>query len=744
MTPPTPLNRLAEAYDIEPGYTDIWQRHHVIGAETKRALLEAMGVPASSDAEIRASLAAIDEKMAACAMPGGVVEREGEPIMLPAPADIGEHAKLSWTIVTEEGERHEGQVITDDLPVIEETEGDVRPRKMLSLLADLPLGYHRCSVVVDDEIIGETSIIVTPKRAYWSDDLNREGGLVGVTAPLYGLRSGRNAGLGDFADLAELAGTLAPLGAAFIGINPVHALFPRQPARISPYSPSSRMFLNVLMIALDQVPEVAGSNDARAILAEPVGEALLQKLRAADLVDYPKVAAFKFRVLEAAFETFLALPESASRRSDFRRFVEAGGERLRRHARFEALSEHLLAEDATLADWHDWPAAYQAPESDAVQAFATAHDHRVTFFAYLQWLAQDQLGKAQASAKKTGMALGLYLDLAVGVAPDGAEAWSDQGLLVDDVRIGAPPDDFNPDGQNWGLLPLSPSALRARGYRPFIDMLESSMRHADALRIDHVLGLARSFWLPTDPDIPGAYVRYPMRDLLGLVALSSHRQRCVVIGEDLGTVPRFFRSALDEQGLLGCRILYFEREEEGSYRPSSAYPQSCIASIGTHDLPTLKGFWQGRDIDWRERLGLYADTAHAHRDRSERQRTKKQLLYLLEKENLLPDGIDPDRPPATMPRTLVDAFHRFLGRTPAALKVVQLEDLVGADEQAQPARHHRRLSELAAQDRPAGGRHSVEQRAFETSGSGSKSVAQRLTGQIVSDMLEDQTMPHCS
>ena len=267
--------------------------------------------------------------------------------------------------------------------------------------------------------------------------------------------------------------------------------------------------------------------------------------------------------------------------------------------------------------------------------------------------------------KKNGMALGLYLDLAVGVAPDGAEAWSDQGLLIDDVRIGAPPDDFNPDGQNWGLLPLSPSTLRARGYRPFIDMLESSMRHADALRIDHVLGLARSFWLPTNPDIPGAYIRYPMRDLLALVALSSHRHHCIVIGEDLGTVPTFFRTALNEQGLLGCRLLYFEREEEGSYRPASAYPKACIASIGTHDLPTLKGFWQGRDIDWRERLELYADTAHAHHDRSERQRTKKQLLYLLEKENLLPGGIDPDRPPATMPRTLVDAFHRFLGHTPA-------------------------------------------------------------------------------
>ena len=310
MTAATPLDRLAEVYHIEPDYTDIWRRHHVVGAETKRALLEAMGVPAGSDAEVRASLTAIDEKMVALTLPQVVVEREGEPIMLPLSSDFGERAKLSWTIVTEAGERQEGQTAIDDLPMIEQTEGCTRPS--LSLPADLPLGYHRCSVVVDDEVIGETSVIVTPKRAYWPDDLDRKGGLVGVTAPLYGLRSGRNAGLGDFSDLSALAGTLAPLGAAFVGINPVHALFPSQPHRISPYSPSSRMFLNVLMIALDQVPEVIGSKKAKAILFEPDGKAQLKKLRAADLVDYPRVAALKLDVLESAFETFLALPKGIS------------------------------------------------------------------------------------------------------------------------------------------------------------------------------------------------------------------------------------------------------------------------------------------------------------------------------------------------------------------------------------------------------------------------------------------------
>lgn len=681
MTADTPLDRLAEAFNIEPGYTDIWQRHHQVGAKTKLALLAAMGVPCSSDTEIEASLAALDERTFEPPLPEVIVRREGEQITLPLALHAESRGKLSWSIVTEAGTVHEGNAAIDDLTVIQQTAVRGRTRS-LSLPADLPLGYHRCIVVLDEAVLGETEVIVTPRRAFWPDALDQKGGLVGVTAPLYGLRSDRNAGIGDFADLADIAKMFAPLGASFVGINPVHALFPGQPGRISPYAPSSRSFLNTLMIALDRVPELAGSLSAQAILAKPDSEASLKELRANNLVDYPKVAELKLTVLEELFKAFLALPETSHRRMSFRAFIEAGGERLVRHIRFEALSEHLLRENAALTDWHDWPTAYRKPDSEAVQTFAEKHDDRLMFYAYLQWLADDQLEQAQRDALSAGMAIGLYLDLAVGVAADGAEAWSDQDVLVDGARIGAPPDDFNPEGQNWGLLPLSPQALRARGYRPFVELLRDSMRHAGALRIDHVLGLARSFWIPADQDLPGAYIRYPMQDLLGLVALESHRQQCVVIGEDLGTVPKTFRAALDEHGLLGCRLLYFERDEKGRYRPASAYPKACIASIGTHDLPTLQGFWAGRDIDWRERLGLYAEADQPSHDRKERQRVLIEMLHLLAREACLPDGIDPDQPPKTMPPALLEAFHDFLSRTPAALKAIQLEDAVGAIEQA--------------------------------------------------------------
>ena len=684
MTADSSLDRLAEVYGIEAGYTDIWQREHRIGADTKRALLAAMGVSAESEAEVLEGLAAVHKESFERALPNVVVKCEGEQLELPIGLDIAQNDALFWSIVREDGKTHSGETSIDSLPVIDRDKALGRKRVRLTLPSanQLPLGYHRCTITTAGDAQHETEIIVTPRRAYWPDCLDQEGGLVGVTAPLYGLRATRNAGIGDFADLASLAKTLAPLGASFIGINPVHALFPSQPTRISPYAPSSRGFLNFMTIALDQVPELAYSPEAQAILSRPDVQTSLDALHAEDLVDYPNVAGLKFEVLEALFATFRTLPASSDRQESYRAFIEAGGERLLNHIRFDALAEHFIRKDETLTDWHDWPAAYRTPDSVAVKAFADEHEKRVSFYGYLQWLAASQLEQTQKDATAAGMTLGLYLDLAVGVAPDGAEAWSDQDALINAVRIGAPPDDFNPDGQNWGLLPLSPKALKARRFRPFIDLLRQTMRHAGAVRIDHVLGLARSFWMPENRNVPGAYVRYPMRDLLGLVALESKRERCLVVGEDLGTVPDSLRSALADHRLLGCSLLYFERNEQGGWRSASSYSKTSIASIGTHDLPTLRGFWEARDIDWRGTLDLYPDEENPTADREERERQKTGLLELLDSEGLLPKGIDPREPPSTLPWPLVEAFHRFLASTPAALKAVQLEDAVHASEQA--------------------------------------------------------------
>jgi hypothetical protein len=475
------LNRLAEAYHIEPDYLDVWGNRHEIEDDTRRALLAAMGVPVGTDAEIERSLAAVEAEPFARLTPPVLVLRTGEPMALPIALEAAAEGQLRWSITTEHGALQEGLALPDELEAIQRSviRGAPMTRRLLTLSLQLPPGYHRCRISrgVGEAHASETELIVAPKHAYWPESLERLGGLAGVTAPLYGLRSMRNAGIGDFADLADFAVAIAAKGADFIGVNPVHALFPSQPLRISPYAPSSRRFSNVLLIALDQVPELEGSPKARALLESAEVKAVLDRLRAAELVDYAAVTALKLAVLEALFATFLDLPPSSPRASAFQAFRDAGGQALERQARFEALAEHLLHGDPASSEWRDWPEGFRSPEDPAVQAFAERHGDRVTFYAYLQWLAASQLEQAQTRAVGAGMAIGLYLDLAVGVASDGAEAWSDQTALVDAVRIGAPPDDFNPGGQNWGLLPLSPAALKARAYRPFIDLLVGPDQH---------------------------------------------------------------------------------------------------------------------------------------------------------------------------------------------------------------------------------------------------------------------------
>lgn len=684
MNAETPLDRLAKAYGIQPGYEDIWQRHHEISAETKRKLLGAMGVHADSDKAIAGSLEAIVEKRAKSLIQEVLVQREDERITLPVIAKKHCKGRFAWSFQSEEGAEKAGEGSLEDLEVVERIDagGAVSLGYALALPIQPAPGYHRCTLVLDEMESAEVEIIVSPKTAFLPDELKGPGSLTGLMAPLYGLCSKRNAGIGDFADLAALATATAPLGAGFVGINPTHALFPTMPGRISPYAPSNRHRLNVLMIALDDVPELEQSGVARDLMESPEGAAALGHLRAADLVDYPAVTAFKLKVLEALFESFVRLPEDTLRKAAFRDFREAAGTSLVNHTRFDTLTERILLDDPVAANWRRWPDGYRTPKGPLIEAFAEQQAERITFYAYLQWLADEQLANAQRHAIDAGMTLGLYRDLAVGVAPDGAEAWADQDALVDGVRIGAPPDDFNPDGQNWGLLPLSPSALRAKRYRPFIDLIRNNMRHAGMLRIDHVIGLAKSFWQPLEEDVPGAYVSYPLDDLLGLVALESVRNRCVVVGEDLGTVPDTLRTALDDRDLLGCRLVYFERDGNDACRPAVAYPRNSIASIGTHDLPTLRGFWEGNDIAWREKLGQYSDTSAYLADRKERESWKIKLLQVLRAERLLPDGIDPGRPPATLQPPLALAFHRFLGKTTARMKAVQLEDIVGASEQA--------------------------------------------------------------
>jgi (1->4)-alpha-D-glucan 1-alpha-D-glucosylmutase len=502
--------------------------------------------------------------------------------------------------------------------------------------------------------------------AWRPDALRGTGRRWGLQVQLYGLRSARNWGMGDFTDLAEFVEGAARLGAAAVGLNPLHALFPAKPGHASPYSPSSRLFLNPLYLDVEAVPEFNDCDAARRMVGSETFQARLKALRGAELVDYAGVAEAKLPILETLYRYFreacLADERHPAHRA-FREFQRERGTVLRRFATF-----HALAEQNAGAAWRDWPRQWCEPESTAVAAFVENHIERVEFHEYLQWQADWQLSDVAALARELGMSVGLYADLAVGADPAGAEAWSHQQATVTGASVGAPPDRLNLNGQNWGLAPPHPLAWRSRNYAPFIELLEAGMRHAGALRIDHILGLMRLYWIPAGASAKaGAYVRYPWRDLLAVAAGQSRRDRCLIVGEDLGTVPEGLRDAMMDRGILSYRLLYFERDRIGFYAPSD-YPAEALAAVGTHDLPTLPGWWHGDDIALRDRLHLWPSPEQ--RDDESRARERDRVAMIKALGDLVDDDAVPEEPPIT-------AIYRYLAKTPCRLLMVQLEDVLG-------------------------------------------------------------------
>ena len=654
------LAELAESCGIEPGFHDIWGVWREAGEETVRSLLAAMGIaldrPGAAQKALRKRVKArwssmVDETL--------VTRRsalaDGVPVRLPASAV----KILGWRIVEEEGALHEGESSIAALRIADEIEIDGTRRRAVRLpLPDLPTGYHKLEIVRAGRTLASAMLIVTPERCFQPNLAHEDARYWGVVLQLYGLRSERNWGIGDFGDLAEAADQWAARGAAFVGVNPLHALYLATPEHASPYSPSSRLFLNPLYLDIEAIEEFHVCEEARALVAAADFAGRAGELRLHDMVDYHGVAAAKTRVLKLLHAQFRRTGEGhrAGRGRGYENFRRERGEALRLFATYEALHEHFKRGDPGIGSWQQWPVGFHDPRSPEVEKFAVGHAERIDYFMYLQWQCASQLAAAHAAARHGG--IGLYLDLAVSVDRGGADAWAWQDLYALGASIGAPPDDFNPQGQDWGLPPFNPEAIRKAGYSAFIGTLRANMASAGALRIDHVLGLARLFWKAGAAE--GAYVRYPIADLLGIIALESQRHGCMVIGEDLGTVPVQLRHALREWGVLSYRLLMFERDSAGQYNPLGDVPALSMVAFSTHDLPTFAGFWRAQD---RQARGA--------------------LLEALRKSKVAPDGVDPDAEldPEALGR-LCHAVHVYLARSAARMFAVQLDDLAGATAQA--------------------------------------------------------------
>ncbi|HYD30829.1 MAG TPA: 4-alpha-glucanotransferase [Azospirillaceae bacterium] len=677
------LDRLAELVGIESFYWDIWGNRRETSADTKRGLIAAMGLDAGSDAAAAASLRLVEERTWRRLLPPVLVVDEGQPpqvaLSLPAGHTQG---TVRWRLEEEGGAAHDGAADLAALEAGEEgrLDGEAFRRRLLPLPVAPPPGYHRLTVTANGTEAA-LSLVVAPERGYQPEEMMPAGQGWGLGVQLYSLRSDANWGVGDFGDLARLARVAAGQGASLIGLNPLHALFPADPHHFGPYSPSSRSFLNILYIDVPAVPDFVECAPAQAMVAESGFAERLAAARDAELIDYPAVNALKRPVLERLYQWFRAKhlgKRPTARGKAFQGFCEQGDEPLRRHALFDALHEHFFASGQW--SWQEWPEPFRRPDSAEVAAFAEKHVERVGFFAYLQWLADSQLESAARAAREAGMAVGLYCDLAVANHPGGAAAWANPSVLVQGAGVGAPPDQFSPTGQNWGLAPLSPVALVETAYQPFINSLRANMRHAGAVRIDHAMALQHLFWIP-DTGAPGAYVRYPLHDLLRIVALESRRNRCLVIGEDLGTVPEGFRPAMVAVGILSYRVLYFERGKDSAFLPPEAYPAEALVTATTHDLPTFRGFWFCRDLQWRDQLGLFPTPEVRQENWDGRHRDKQQLVQALIAAGLL----GPDAPMweglPELSWELVAGVHRYLARTPGRILMIQIEDALGELEQ---------------------------------------------------------------
>ncbi|EJM00124.1 4-alpha-glucanotransferase [Pseudomonas sp. GM102] len=530
----------------------------------------------------------------------------------------------------------------------------------------VPVGYQHVSI--DDQSF---TLAVAPQRCYSVGDAvdSQNPRAWGLSVQLYSLRRPGDGGFGDTQALEDLARVAGERGAEALAISPLHAMFSGDTQRYSPYSPSSRLFLNSLYAAPGAI---LGERALRTAIDATGLAAELKHLEAQPLIDWPTAAEAKHRLLEALYEGFTHGEHPLH--PDFSSFRHAGGEALENHCRFEAIQE-VRARDGESLDWREWPEQWRDPRSTALAHFAEENSTRIGYYAFCQWLIARSLERAQTAARGAGMGIGLIADLAVGADGGGSQAWSRQDELLTSLTVGAPPDILNRSGQGWGISAFSPEGLVRNGFRAFIEMLRANFAHAGGLRIDHVMGLQRLWVIPNDaPPSDGAYLYYPVDDLLRLLTLESHRHQAIVLGEDLGTVPEGLREKLIARSILGMRVLLFEQDNT-HFKPILDWPDNALATTSTHDLPTLNGWWHGRDIDWSARLNL-VDAPGEIEWRQHREREREGLRRVLSEDpqNFREESHETDQ--------VLDAAIRFLGHTRAPLVLLPMEDALGIEQQA--------------------------------------------------------------
>ena len=679
------LQQLVQMRGIETQYVDAWGKPATIAESSKAKLLNTLGYDTSSDEKIQSQITQdIKSVWLSPLNPVQVVRNTQEinlAVRLPIELVNDDH---TLTVTCENGDvlTHQFTPVDQEMTTMAHIDDVEFHEYVVTLPLDLPLGYHDVALSADDDEFARSRLIVAPEACYTPNEIKEGKKIWGLSVQLYCVRSEKNWGIGDFSDLALLIEKAAGVGADFIGLNPIHALYPANPNACSPYGPSSRRWLNYLYI---DVTAIDGYDDAsvQAIVSSDEFKATLEHARNVEHVDYEAVAHVKLAALKAVFDVYDAkyLRKSTKQNKAFKAFVEAGGESLDMLAVYDALQSHLKAEGKDSWGWPVFPQEYKDYYNPAVAKFKSANEQEVKFYLFLQWIAAQQLELASNKATDAGMTIGLYRDLAVGVSEGSAEIWGNKDLYCTGASVGAPPDILGPLGQNWGLPPMDPRKLYEQGYQPIIDLFASNMASSGSLRIDHVMALLRLWWVVKgDNAKDGGYVYYPVDDLLGILALESHRNQSLVIGEDLGTVPEEIRSKLADNGVYSYRVFFFEQAEDGGFFSPSHYPVQSMSTLTTHDMPTLIGYWHCLDLELGKEIGLYPTEEILQTLYADRHENKQAILDTLHGHGSIGDNVGRDVNHTGMNRELNNGMQVHMAGGSSALLSLQLEDWLEMDK----------------------------------------------------------------
>lgn len=684
------LQKIAEKAGVASEYVDKMGKTHLTIDEVRKFFLKNMDYACDSENEMRESLDSLDNY----AWLNGFDDvnsffenQEDFSISLRIEKKLL-NSSAKYVLKNEAGEIVEKQTISlKDLLGLESKniEGKEYSHLRYVFFNDLECGYYTLCLEVEEKLL-KTTVIMAQKQAYLPQFIVEKQQVYGLAIQLYALRSKNNMGIGDFSDLKEIVRLMAQNGGDMVGVNPLGPLSWEEGADISPYCSISRLFVNYLYVDLKNVQEYQSSIIVQKMVASEEFTAELKRLREVEKVDYYHVFALKRKLLKLMFEEFVRknLQINSPRFKEFQDFVQMKGQKLHKLCTFEAIVE-TFGKEKPLNDWKRFPQHLQDSNSFAVKDFAEINKNLVNFYAYCHWIADMQLAEIKKLCKDLGMKIGLYLDNPIGASANGFEVWENPQIFAKNMGVGAPADLMRPKGQSWGFAPYHPQKIAQVAYKPFREMMVENMKYANALRIDHAMGLLRLFWVyfePGNPVVQGAYVYYKMQDLVAIINIESHRHKCMIIGEDLGTVPDGFREYMFEHALLSNKIFFRQKDAEGKFLAPQAYQYLSLAQSSTHDQATTYGYWLAEDIKTFRDCNLYVDEQQFKANIKARAVERRNLLEAFGRENCFgssnywQDGENILNANVVPPK-LEFAVNDYVAKTSSAIFLARIEDIYG-------------------------------------------------------------------